>query len=435
MSRPGLRAAAAALGLLATAGSVVACSSGDDSPATPPTQRRSSTTASTAPPVARDDGSLDAVGLSVAEIARVEEPTAIAFQSASPTLFVAERAGRVRRIEVTVSERTGARTFQLQTTPALDISDEVVTTGEFGLLGITFSPDGRRLYVSYSRAPDGDTQIDEYRTERFRADDIDTDSRRAVLTVDQPRATHNGGDIHFGPDGFLYLGLGDDRTGDDDSDGQDLDTLRGKLLRIDPERPDGERAYGIPDGNPFADGDDGEPEIFLYGVRNPWRFSFDRETGDLWIADVGQSAWEEVNRLRAGDGGGVGANLGWNAVEGTHVVPGRDAPAGAVRPIHEYGRDAGCSVIGGYVYRGAVVPGLVGTYVFADYCRGGLRGLKVDDDGIVDQRTWPLPIGNLVSLGEGDDGELYALSQDGPVYRILPGEGEPTTTTERVDIN
>ena len=415
-----------------------ACTGDDDDAAddaTPTTDPVPGSTSTTSPKVARDDGRLDRVALSVSEIAQLAEPTSLTFQSGSPALYVAERAGAIRKITVTVNERTGARTHRVERSPLLDISDRVVTGSERGLLGITFSPDGRKLYVSYSARPDGDTQLDEYRMETFRPDTVDEGSRRAILTVDQPRANHNGGDVHFGPDGFLYLGLGDDRTGEDESDGQDTSTLRGKLVRIDPERATPERAYAIPDGNPYADGEDGEPEIFLRGVRNPWRFSFDRETGDLWVADVGEAQWEEIDRLPRESGGGAAANLGWNAMEGSHRVRAGVAPDDAVLPLYEYSHDDGCSVIGGYVYRGKVVPALRGAYVFADYCTPGIRALAADDEGVADTRRWNLPVDGVISFGEGADGELYVLSQGGEVWRLLPGGGESTTTTARVDVN
>ena len=248
-------------------------------------------------------------------------------------LYIAEKGGRVRLIEVEedqFGDDEGELTYELQTTPLLDISDEVINEGERGLLGMAFSSDGRKLYLDYTRQPDGHTVVVEYTLGDGKR--IDDDSRREVLFVEQPFANHNGGHLAVGPDGYLYISLGDGGAGGDPlGHGQDTATLLGSILRIDPEggTEDGP-AYAIPPGNPFADGEDGAPEIWLYGARNPWRFSFDTATGDLWIGDVGQDEYEEIDRLPA-DGGfdaGKGANLGWNEMEGTHPYDGGENPDG-----------------------------------------------------------------------------------------------------------
>ena len=180
-------------------------------------------------------------------------------------------------------------------------------------------------------------------------------------------------------------------------------------------------AYGIPSGNPFADGEGGQPETWLFGVRNPWRFTFDSGTGDLWVADVGQDEYEEVNLLPAVSGfdAGKGENLGWNQMEGTHPFEGGENPSGGVLPIHEYGHADGCSVIGGYVYRGEEIPGLGGVYLFGDACAAGVRGLQVDGGAVIDTRTWDLPVDELYSFGQDDDGELYVLLGSGPVLKLV----------------
>ena len=230
----------------------------------------------------------------------------------------------------------------------------------------------------------------------------------------QPFSNHNGGDVHIGPDGFLWWSLGDGGSrGDPRGNGQNTDTLLGSILRIDPTAGN---PYGVPGDNPLV-GRAGRDEIFAYGLRNPWRFSFDRATGDLWIADVGQNRWEEINRLAA-PGRGRGANLGWNAREGTHSYDGGGIPTGHVGPIHEYSHDRGCSVTGGYVYRGGRIPGLSGTYVYGDYCTAELWGLRTDGDrGSLDVSV---PAGTLVSFAEDNAGELYVLSFDGWVSRLDP---------------
>jgi glucose/arabinose dehydrogenase len=349
---------------------------------------------------------LDGIELTLTEVAEAEDPTALVDRAGTATVFVAEREGRVRPMtDLTLGE------------PVLDISDDVVTDAEQGLLGIEFSPDGGTLYVSYSVAPDGDTRVDAYTMD---GDEVATGSRRELLAVEQPYANHNGGDIAIGPDGYLYIALGDGGSGGDpEGNGQDTQALLGKILRIDPSRPSGGNEYGIPADNPFADGQGGAPEVWLYGVRNPWRFSFDAETGDLWIADVGQSAFEEVDLLPAAEGGGRGANLGWNEMEGAHPYDGGANPDGAVLPLFEYDRSGGgCAITGGVVYRGAAIPALTGTYLFTDYCAGQIRGLRASGGQVTEERTFDAAGSRLVSFGQDAEGEVYALSLDGTIYRI-----------------
>jgi glucose/arabinose dehydrogenase len=293
----------------------------------------------------------------------------------------------------------------------------VVTDVEQGLLGIEFSPDGGTLYVSYSLAPDGDSRVDAY---TMAGDEVDTGSRRELLAVEQPYANHNGGDLAIGPDGYLYIGLGDGGSGGDpEGNGQDTQVLLGKILRVDPDRPADGKEYGIPADNPFADGADGAPEVWLYGVRNPWRFSFDAETGDLWIADVGQESIEEIDLLPAADGGGKGANLGWNEMEGAHPFEDGTNPDGGVLPLFEFDHgDGGCAVTGGVVYRGTAIPELAGAYLFTDYCDGRLRGVRAGDGQVVEEHTFDAEGTELVSFGEDAEGEVYVLSLDGTIYRV-----------------
>jgi glucose/arabinose dehydrogenase len=340
-------------------------------------------------------------------VAQADTPTSLVTRPGTDGLYVSERAGLVRPL---VDGALGE--------PIVDIVDEVVTNSEQGLLDIEFSPDGNTLYISYNVPPDGDTRIAAY---SMTGDTVDPAPRRELLAVDQPFPNHKGGDIEIGPDGFLYIGLGDGGAGGDPmGNGQNTSVLLGKILRIDPSSPAAGRAYGIPPGNPFADGAGGAPEVFAYGLRNPWRFAFDPRNDDLWIADVGQNAWEEISVLPAADGGGAGANLGWDLMEGTHGFEGGSNPDGGVQPVFEYDHDQGCSITGGVVYRGTGVPGLAGAYLFTDYCESTIRAIRVADGALADERVFEAEGANLVSFGEDAAGEVYVLSLDGPIYRLDP---------------
>ncbi|TMD28643.1 MAG: PQQ-dependent sugar dehydrogenase, partial [Chloroflexi bacterium] len=280
-------------------------------------------------------------------------------------------------------------------------------------LGIAFPPDfdpaGGTFYIDYTDKK-GDTAIASVNVEGSNPDLADPSSLHVILHIAQPFANHNGGGLAFGPDDDLYIGMGDGGSGGDpQGNGQRLDTLLGKLLRIDvsPD-PGSTEPYRIPTDNPFAGESGDRPEIWAYGLRNPWRFSFDRETGDLWIGDVGQNRYEEIDRLRAGSLGG--ANFGWNVMEGLHCYPGGGDcnRAGLELPIAEVDHSAGdCAIIGGYVYRGSDWPALVGGYVFGDECSGIIRGLVAD--GPDEQKPTVLLNSRrtISSFGEDDDGELY----------------------------
>jgi glucose/arabinose dehydrogenase len=342
-------------------------------------------------------------------IATLEQPTAMAVRAGDERLYVAEKTGRVVALASDGSS----------VTPVLDLRAEVSLGAEQGLLGLAFSPDGRYLYVDFTDTF-GDTRVLEFEMAGRRADPA---TRRQLLFVDQPYSNHNGGELVFGPDGRLYVGLGDGGSGGDpQGNGQSLSTLLGKILRISP-RPSSGRAYTIPADNPFIDRDGARPEIWDYGLRNPWRFSFDRETGNLWIADVGQSSWEEVDVQSAGRGG---ANFGWNVLEGSHSYSGADPDPSMIGPVYEYPHDGRtCSISGGYVYRGSVLPALVGWYIFGDFCTGELEGLHLSANGthVVGHATLGATVQNLAAFGQDADGELYALSLSGPVYRIVPATG------------
>jgi glucose/arabinose dehydrogenase len=356
---------------------------------------------------------LDGIEITATPVAQVDSPTALVVRPGSQTMYVAERAGRVRPVTVT---GTGPDRMYQVGDPVLDISANVVADGERGLLDIEFSDDGGTLYVHYSLAPSGDARVAAY---MMAGDDVDTRSYRELLAVEDPFPNHNGGEMEFGPDGYLYIALGDGGGGGDpEGNGQDTQALLGKILRIDPANPSGGQEYGIPADNPFADGEGGRPEVWLYGVRNPWRFSFDRANGDLWIGDVGQNEWEEIDQLPAAAGGGRGANLGWNEMEATHPYEGGSNPDGGVLPVFEYSHDEGCSVTGGVIYRGSAIPGLEGAYLFSDYCQGDVRALRVRDGQVTEERTFDAHVDQLVAFAEDADGEVYALSLLGGIYRL-----------------
>ena len=346
---------------------------------------------------------LGAATVSLTRVATLAAPTAMTTRPGDDALYLAERAGPVRVL------RGGA----VEPEPFVDLSDDTRTDGERGLLGIAFSPDGSRFYASFSDRA-GDSRVDEWTVDGAGAV---ADSRRIVLGVEQPEyGNHKGGHIAFGPDGLLYLGLGDGGgQGDPDRNGQALDTLLGKLVRIDPQ-PRAGAGYGIPADNPFAGDPAARGEIWVYGVRNPWRFSFDRATGDLWIGDVGQSELEEINLLPAGQAGG--ADLGWSDAEGSQPFNG--TTNGSVPPLTEYAHAGGrCSVTGGYVYRGSAIPALTGAYVYGDLCSGEVLAVAQDGGRVVGEAA----LGNvdsLVSFGEDAEGELYALSLGGEVLRFDP---------------
>lgn len=341
------------------------------------------------------------VNASLTEVARAQSPSAGA-AGPDDTLWIAERAGTVRVLD---DQGLGA--------PVLDISDETTTDGERGLLGVAFDKTFAHFYISFTNL-EGTSTVDEFAVEDGR---LQPESRRTVLTQTQPYANHNGGDIKFGPDGYLYIAFGDGGAGGDPhGNGQKLDTLLGKLLRIDPS---GGEPYAIPADNPFVDDANAKDEIWSYGLRNPWRFSFDAGTGDLLIGDVGQSDWEEIDWAPADSEGGE--NYGWSSMEGTHPFRGGTEPANHVPPVHEYDRTGlGCSVTGGFVYRGDALPDLRGSYVFSDYCDGTLRTLQLENGEVTGVGDLGVSGGEVISFVEGGDGELYVLGSAGAVSRVDP---------------
>lgn len=343
--------------------------------------------------------------VSTLEIGTFDQPVDLAWRAADPTMFVVEQAGRV------IPVRDGVAGDAV-----LDITDLTSADGERGFLGLTFSLDGGLAYVNYTN-DDGDTVIAEYGV----ADDgtFDAATSRTLLTIDQPYANHNGGDVTIGPDGMLYIGMGDGGSGGDpERRALNVSTLLGKILRIDPAPGDGVE-YTIPNDNPFIGVDGALPEIWAVGLRNPWRFSFDVATGDLWIADVGQNEWEEVDVAWAADGAGRGLNFGWSAYEGTHVYNTDQPTDGVTPPVHEYQHgEAGCSISGGAVYRGTQIPALVGWYLFGDYCSGRIVGLRMEGTTLA-QTLELTSVPNTSSVRASPDGELYATSLGGQVVQIV----------------
>jgi glucose/arabinose dehydrogenase len=327
-----------------------------------------------------------------------ERPVDVAWRPGDDQPYVVEQHG------VVSVDRNGARQV------VLDLSDAVTGDSEQGLLGLAFHPNESFAYVNYTDL-DGDTVIAEYAV----ADDgsFDTAAPRVVLTIEQPYANHNGGGIRFGPDSYLYIGMGDGGSGGDPRrNGLDLSTLLGKLLRIDP-RPSGDAPYGVPADNPFIGIAGARPEIWSIGLRNPWRFSFDADTGDLWIGDVGQDDWEEIDVVAAADGAGRATNFGWSAFEGTHRYNDDQSADGVTMPVYEYDHGSGCSVSGGVVVRGSAVPALEGWYVFGDFCSGRLVALRFGTAGleVIDL----VETGPISSIAEGPDGALYVLDHDAGV--------------------
>lgn len=358
------------------------------------------------------DAALPLVGVTAVPVAAFASPT---YLTAAPgdnaAVYVTERAGTIRRV-------TGAGD---PGTVFLDITTRISVTGEGGLLSVAFAPDyatSGLFYVYYANAA-RDIEIDEFRRSTANPNVADPASRRTVLTIGHQQFTnHYGGQLQFGPDGYLYAGTGDGGgNGDPLGSGQNLGTLLGKMLRIDP-RQSGTAAYTVPSSNPFVGVTGARPEIWAYGLRNPFRFSFDRATGDLTIGDVGQNTREEVDYAPAGTG--AGANYGWNIFEGTFQHrPG--SLTNHTPPVLERPRNAGfcTSITGGYVIRDPGLPSLAGDYVYGDYCTGNLRVARLALPAAQNDRALNALVPSLVSFGEDNEGCLYALSLGGAVFRLV----------------
>jgi glucose/arabinose dehydrogenase len=320
-------------------------------------------------------------------------------------LFVVEKGGRVRVILQGV----------VQETPLLDLRARVSRGGEQGLLGLAFHPRfaaNGRLFVNYTDRR-GDTHVAEFRMADRTRGAVDPGSERDLLSIDQPYANHNGGHLAFGPDGGLYVGTGDGGSGNDPhGHGQSPVSRLGKMLRLDVDAPGATRS------------------IHMRGLRNPWRYSFDRANGDLYIADVGQNRYEEIDVVPAAEARRGGQNFGWAVLEGRHCLEGRPCdPSRFTPPVVEYTHDAGCSVTGGYVYRGRAMPELAGIYFYADYCTGLLRGFRYVRGRVQDHWDWKRTLdpgsrlAEVASFGEDGEGELYVVSLGGTIWKLTRAPG------------
>jgi glucose/arabinose dehydrogenase len=325
-------------------------------------------------------------------------------------LFIVEQPGRIRIVE----------NGNLLSTPFLDLNGQISSGGERGLLGLAFHPSyaSNGYFYVYFTAPNGDITITRY-TASANPNVADSGSSHLILTVDHSsRSNHNGGMLAFGTDGKLYIGTGDGGGGGDpDENGQDPGTLLGKLLRLDVDAGD---PYAIPPDNPFVGTAGARGEIWAMGLRNPWRWAFDRTAGHLYIADVGQNAWEEINVVSAT---AAGVNYGWDVMEGQHCYEPSSGctQSGLTLPVAEYSHADGCSITGGFAYRGAAMPSLQGTYFYADYCSGWVRSFRYANNAATEPRDWDFGnLGNILSFGEDAVGELYVLSANGTVNRIVP---------------
>lgn len=345
-------------------------------------------------------------GVRAVEVATgFDAPVYLTAPESDARLFVVDQPGEIRII----------RNNALLPAPFLDISEKVSYGGERGLFSMAFDPQYAAtglFWVNYTDV-DGHTRIERYRVSAD-PDIADPASASFVLQVTQPQANHNGGQIAFGPDGMLYIGMGDGGgSGDPQNNGQTLSTVLGALLRIDVRTA----PYTIPPDNPYVGNTNARPEIWAHGLRNPWRFSFDAVTARIYIADVGQNQWEEINTRPAGD---AAVNYGWRIMEGTHCFNAATCDqTGLTLPVHEYSHADGCSITGGYVYRGVRLTGLAGNYFYSDFCTGFLRSFRLDGGVAADHREWNVAgLGNVLSFGVDAAGELYVLGRSGGTGRV-----------------
>ncbi len=389
----------------------------------PPTETTATTTAPAATTTPSDlvepsgptttdvaPGPLTEPSVALFDIGSFDQPVDVAVAPGGGEIYVVEQPGRV----VAVTD--------LSADVVLDITDLTEARGEQGLLGLAFHPTADLAYVDFTDT-NGDTVVAEFAVDLTTAR-FDRDSYREVLTIDQPYSNHNGGQLAFGPDQLLYIGVGDGGSGGDpDRNALDLSTRLGKILRIDPVATDGE-PFTVPADNPFVDTSGADPTIWAYGLRNPWRFSFDRPTGDLWIGDVGQGDFEEINHSTATErrDAARGANFGWSAFEGFERFN-EDQPAeGAVSPLFVYDHaDGRCSVTGGTVVRGDAVPDLAGWYLFGDYCSGQIWALDPTAPPTEPRVVEIARLEGLVAITETPSGDVYAVSNGGRVARLVPG--------------
>jgi glucose/arabinose dehydrogenase len=324
----------------------------------------------------------------------------------SGRIYIVEQSGKIHIVQ----------DGRLLETPLLDISEQVLYGYECGLLGLAFHPQYRengRFFVNYSTKDGCSTVVAEYR----RSPDGTGAARehKIILAVPQPHTNHNGGMLAFGPDGLLYIGMGDGGgIGDPQNRSQDLHDLLGKMLRIDVDRG---LPYAVPPDNPFTP-EAARAEIYAMGLRNPWRYSFDRKTGELWLADVGLKGWEEINVITKG------GNYGWSIMEGSSCFKKKKCDTtGLIPPLIEYRHEDGrCSITGGYVYRGRSIPALVGSYLYGDYCSGEVFAVRTENGGNVTGKPWRLlkTEARISSFGEDEQGEMYLVDHRGTVYRLGP---------------
>lgn len=361
----------------------------------------------------------DPVGPPVGVGARLQQvviglntPLYLTAPAADLRLFIVEKSGGIRIV----------KDGTLLPTPFLDLAARVSGSSEQGLLGLAFDPEyatNGRFVVHYTDLA-GNTVLSRFQVSAD-PDRADAASEQLILTAAQPAANHNGGQVAFGPDGLLYLGLGDGGgSGDPEGRGQIRTDLLGSILRIDLRTVD---PYTVPADNPFVGNADARPEIWSYGLRNPWRFSFDRANGDLYIADVGESHLEEIDISTPADGAGKGANYGWSIMEGSQCFRGAGCDqTGLTPPVFEYSHQEGCSITGGYVYRGSAIPSLQGHYFYADFCQGWVRSFQYAGGAVTDETSWPTlsPGGSILSFGEDSAGELYVVQASGGIFKIVP---------------
>ncbi|CAN5822629.1 PQQ-dependent sugar dehydrogenase [soil metagenome] len=380
-------AAIAVVALIATA-----CGSGEDATGAPVSRPQAPGEPDTP---AGGEGPAEPVAVEGVEVVDLDEPIALVVRPGDDDhLWVAERPGRILRLVVSPDGGLAS-----EGEAVLDISDDTTIENERGLLSMTFSPDGEALYVSHTNAQ-GDSRVASYAID---GNSVDEASRTELLAIDQPFGNHNGGHIVWGPDDALWLGLGDGGSGDDpENRAQDPEDPLGSMVRIDPES--------------------GETDVVAIGLRNPWRFAFDPADDSLWIADVGQQQIEEVNRLAADEIDG--ANLGWSGYEGSlEYLDGEGRrPDDPVMPAFEYAREgANCSITGGFVYRGDAIDGLAGAFLFADYCAGDVRAVRLADDGtLAAELDLDVQVEAPISFGADADGEPFVLSGGGSVVRLVP---------------
>ncbi len=330
-------------------------------------------------------------------------------------IFVTEQAGRV----LVFPNDQSANDTQV----FLDVRDRVNEGGnEEGLLGIAFDPDYKdngHFYLYYSASGPRRSVLSRFSVGSDSPNLVDPASEVVILEVRQPYSNHNGGQLAFGPDGYLYVGLGDGGSGGDPlGNGQDPGTLLGSILRIDVSNVTEGQTYGIPPDNPFVGVPGAREEVWVYGLRNPWRFSFDDDTGLLWVADVGQNGWEEIDVV------GKGLNYGWNVMEGAHCFSPRSGcdTSGLELPVAEYDRSGGCSVTGGYVYRGDRLLSLRGAYVYGDFCSGKIWGLRYDGSTVTEVKLLVDSNLSITSFGQDLAGSLYILSRNDGIYRLVEEE-------------